>query len=209
MVKEQHKFDSQSERSVSGENVNINNVSEQLTPIGVKGYSENTPVISNIINNTNNSPLQHISSPTPLTVYHQNIRGLRGKINELSSHLFPSFPHVLCFSEHHMNQVELLLSLVDSYNLGASYCRTFHAKGGVCILVQDGLKFTSFDLTKFCKDKDFEACACKIYLNSKRNGFQFHHAQPGHLMMYCWLPATTFHHLRTRLVLEQFYEQDT
>jgi hypothetical protein len=67
-----------------------------------------------------------------------------------------------------MNQAELPLTLVDSYNLGASYCRTLHAKGGVCILVQDGVKFTSLDLTKFCKDKDFEACACKIYLNSKR-----------------------------------------
>jgi hypothetical protein len=67
-----------------------------------------------------------------------------------------------------MNQVELQLTFVDSYNLGASYCRTLHAKGGVCILVQDGLKFTSFDLTTFCKDKDFEACAFKIYLNSKR-----------------------------------------
>jgi len=67
-----------------------------------------------------------------------------------------------------MNQVDLQLTSVDSYNLGASYCRTLHAKGGVCILVQDGLRFTSFDLTKFCKDKDFEACACKIYSNSKR-----------------------------------------
>ena len=23
-----------------------------------------------------------------------------------------------------------------------------------------------------------------------QNGFQFHHAKPGYLMMYCWLPAS-------------------
>jgi len=33
--------------------------------------------------------------------------------------------------------------------------------------VQDGQRCTSFDLAKYCKDKDFEACACKIYLSSR------------------------------------------
>jgi hypothetical protein len=65
---------------VSGESVITNNVGELLTPIGVRGCSENTPVISNININTNNSSLQQISNPIPLTVYHQNIRG---KNNEL------------------------------------------------------------------------------------------------------------------------------
>jgi len=38
------------------------------------------------------------NSSIPLTVYHQNIRGLRGKPNELISQLYPPFPHVLCIS---------------------------------------------------------------------------------------------------------------
>jgi hypothetical protein len=67
-----------------------------------------------------------------------------------------------------MNQDELQHTVIDSYNLGASYCRTLYVKGGVRILVQEGLGCTCCDLAKFCKDKDFEACACKIYLNSKR-----------------------------------------
>jgi hypothetical protein len=67
-----------------------------------------------------------------------------------------------------MNEAELQLTFVDSCKVGASYCRTSHEKGGVCILVQDGLRFTSYDLAKFCQDKDFEDCACRIYSNSKR-----------------------------------------
>jgi hypothetical protein len=43
----------------------------------------------------------------PLTVYHQNIRGLRAKATELTSQLYPTFPHILCISEHHMNHLEL------------------------------------------------------------------------------------------------------
>ena len=168
MVKDKHKFDRQSERRDSGENVNINIACELLIQTGVRGCSENTPVVSNINTNTNNSSLQQINSPISLTVCHQNIRGLRGKVNELLSQSIPTFPRVLCFSEHHMNQAELQHTFIDSYNLGVSYCRTSHVKGGVCIFVQDGLRCTSFDLPKYCKDKDFEACACKIYLSSKR-----------------------------------------
>jgi hypothetical protein len=41
-----------------------------------------------------------------ITVYHQNVTGLKGKANELS-HLDPTFPHILCLSEHHINHLEL------------------------------------------------------------------------------------------------------
>jgi hypothetical protein len=68
MVKEQLKIDSQSERSVSGESVNTNNVGELLTPIGTKGCSVNTPVISNININMNNSSSQQTSNPISLTI---------------------------------------------------------------------------------------------------------------------------------------------
>jgi hypothetical protein len=69
-------------------------------------------------------------------VFHQDIRGLRGKINELLSHLNPSFPQIFCFTEHHMNIVELKQFNIDSYKLGAYYCRTLFTKGGVCIYLQ-------------------------------------------------------------------------
>jgi exonuclease III len=67
-----------------------------------------------------------------------------------------------------MNYLELKQTFLESYNLGDGYCRSLYAKGGVCILVQEKLKFARIDLTKLYKDKDLEVCAAKIYLNSRR-----------------------------------------
>jgi len=42
----------------------------------------------------------HLNGLVPLTIYHQNVRGLRGKAYELLSQLYPNFPHtVYCFSQ--------------------------------------------------------------------------------------------------------------
>ena len=101
-------------------------------------------------------------------VFHQNIRGLRGKANELLSHLHPVFPHILCFTEHHMNPLELQQLNIDSYKLAANYCRTLYEKGGVCIYLHTSLNFVNIKLTKDCIDKDFEVCAVKLNLRSKR-----------------------------------------
>ena len=87
------------------------------------------------------------------SVYHQNIRGLRGKTNELLSHLHPAFPHILCFTEHHMNLLELQQANIDSYKLGANYCRTLYEKGGVCTYIHKSLKFVNIDLKNIAKLK--------------------------------------------------------
>lgn len=34
--------------------------------------------------------------------------------------------------------------------------------------MQEKLRYASIDLAKYCKDKDFEVCATKIYLNTKK-----------------------------------------
>jgi hypothetical protein len=67
-----------------------------------------------------------------------------------------------------MNYLELQKILLDSYSLGASYCRVTYEKGGVCIFVQEKLRYVGTDLAKYCKDKDFEVCATKIYMNTKK-----------------------------------------
>jgi hypothetical protein len=67
-----------------------------------------------------------------------------------------------------MNYLELQQIFLDKYSLGASYCRTLYDKGGVCIFVQKNLRHVSIHLVKYCKDKDFEACAIKIYLNTRK-----------------------------------------
>jgi hypothetical protein len=54
-----------------------------------------------------NQSSRQLKGATPFAVYHQNVRGLRGKVNDLLCQLYPTFPHVLCLSEHHMNYLEL------------------------------------------------------------------------------------------------------
>jgi hypothetical protein len=103
----------------------------------------------------------------PLTVFHQNIRGLRGKVNELLSQLYPTFSHIHCLSEHHMKHLELQRSLFDNYKLGGNYCRTMYEMGGVCIYVQESINFVRLDIEKYYQDKNFEVCAFKIHLDTK------------------------------------------
>jgi len=107
------------------------------------------------------------NSPIPLHVYHQNIRGLRGKPNELCQ-LYPTFPHILCITEHHMDYSELQQTSFNNYKLVASYCRNSYAKGSVCIFKQETLRYVRLDLKKHCKDKDFEVCATKVHFNSRQ-----------------------------------------
>jgi hypothetical protein len=38
----------------------------------------------------------------PLIVFHQNIGGLREKVDELISSISHNLPHILCLSEHHL-----------------------------------------------------------------------------------------------------------
>jgi exonuclease III len=131
-------------------------------------HSEKNFSSSNGKTKIQNKPFYQSKGSVPLTVYHQNVRGLGGKVNELLSQSYPTYPHVLCLSEHHKNYLEFQRTSLDCYSLGADYCRTSYTKGGVCILEQDKLRFVNIDLAKFCKDKDFEVCAIKIYLETKK-----------------------------------------
>jgi len=66
-----------------------------------------------------------------------------------------------------MKHLELQRSHFDNYKLGASYCRTMYEMGGVCIYVQESLNYVRLDLEKYCQDKNFEACAIKVHLDTK------------------------------------------
>jgi exonuclease III len=52
------------------------------------------------------------------------------------------------------------------YKMAAYFCRTSYAKGGVCMYVHKSLKIESVDIESYCKEKDLEACAIKLNLNS-------------------------------------------
>jgi exonuclease III len=90
-------------------------------------------------------------------IYTINIQGLRGKICEILNFLHPNFSHILCMSEHHLDQFELDTVLLGSYTLGASYCRCSMKKGGVCIYVYPDLSYSKIDLSNFSIDQHIEA----------------------------------------------------
>ena len=79
-------------------------------------------------------------------MYHQNVRELRGKANGLLSQVYPTFPHILCLSEHRMNHLVSEQTFLDNYKLGVSYCRKLYEKGGACIFVQESFMYVRIDL---------------------------------------------------------------
>jgi hypothetical protein len=74
-----------------------------------------------------------------LLVYHQNICGLVNKANEIVTSLYPNFPHILCFTEHHLKQMQINHISIENYNLGAIFCRGSFNKG---VFVYKSLKFS-------------------------------------------------------------------
>jgi hypothetical protein len=102
----------------------------------------------------------------PLKIYHQNIRGLRCKTNELIGHLHPVLPQILCFTEHHMYWEEIQQFSMNDYKLATYFCRTSYDKGGVCMYAHKSLEIESIDIENYCKEKDMEACAITLNLNS-------------------------------------------
>ena len=97
-----------------------------------------------------------------LKIFHQNIRGLRNKIDELILHLSKCIPQVLCFTEHHLKEFEINNTSINDYNLGAYYCRKTRKFGGVGIYVHEAQSCTPIDLTEYCNEHDLEACALKF-----------------------------------------------
>ena len=67
----------------------------------------------------NNTGSLNSNKTSPLLIYHQNIRGLQNKIDELFMLWSSNFPHILCFTEHHIYNDELNCIYINSYNLGA------------------------------------------------------------------------------------------
>jgi hypothetical protein len=163
-----------SEQGVSVTSVSSNNLDKPSSVTSVNDCGVNTlpvnstntikkpqNVTTKIPSQANQSTIKmpyQLNGLAPLTVYHQNVRGLGGTANELLSQFYPTLPRILRLSEHHTNQLELQQTFLDSYKLGTGYCRTLYEKGGVSIFVNESLTFVSIDLKKYCKNKDLEVC---------------------------------------------------
>ena len=103
-----------------------------------------------------------------LTICHQNIHGLKGKINEFTLSLAEVMPHLICLSEHHLKYTEIDIVHTPTYKLGAKYCRMILKCGGVCIYIHKDIDFSNINLLKYCKEEDLEIAAVKLKLNKKK-----------------------------------------
>ena len=79
--------------------------------------------------------------------------------------MYPDFPHVICLTEHHLNIQEKSYVNLESYTIGAQFCRTTCVRGRVIIYVHNTLKFANIDLTEYCKEKDIEISAVRLNIN--------------------------------------------
>ena len=73
----------------------------------------------------------------PLTVFHLSIRGIKNKINELDLSMPDATPHIICITEHHLNDYETDNTHLSRYKLAAKYCRTKLKHGGVSIYIHE------------------------------------------------------------------------
>ena len=99
-----------------------------------------------------------------LMIFHQNIRGVNNKTDEIVNTVAKNPPHVLCFTERHLKTYQLDSSLFQNYKLGAKFCRKMYRNGGVCIYIHESFHFSNVNVHKFCKEKELEACVTKLYL---------------------------------------------
>jgi hypothetical protein len=57
-----------------------------------------------------------------LTIYHQNIRGIRNKIDEFLIFLSANEPQIICLSEHNLRTIEIDKLNFCQYTIGTSFC---------------------------------------------------------------------------------------
>jgi hypothetical protein len=62
-------------------------------------------------------------SSNNLKVYHQNVRGLKDKLSQLSNILYSELPHIICINEHHLKDFEMEMVSLEYYKLGTKFCR--------------------------------------------------------------------------------------
>ena len=71
----------------------------------------------------NNKPPSNKYNIEKLRIFHQNIRGLNNKVDELTTHWLNQCPHVLCITEHHLKDFEINNIRINNYKLGGFYCK--------------------------------------------------------------------------------------
>jgi hypothetical protein len=88
---------------------------------GNSNFCTNDHIVKNDL--PQNKVKQNVSNMNKLTIMHQNIRSRRNKINEFIISLSDIKPHLECFPEHHIKDMEHNTPSIPTYKLGATYSR--------------------------------------------------------------------------------------
>jgi len=96
-----------------------------------------------------------IKSKSNTILFHQNIRGLTNKLDEISITTQRNCigPQLFCFIEHHLKKFEIDKLFLEDYILASSFCRETSLGGGVCILTNRRLKYKAIVLAPFVMKK--------------------------------------------------------
>lgn len=103
-----------------------------------------------------------------LNLFHQNIRGLQHKVDELictltSHNLSPS---VICITEHHLTEQKLFLIKPENYCLTSQFSRSLYKGGGVSIYCKLDMDCNPIDITQYCMEKVIKACAARLNIDN-------------------------------------------
>jgi exonuclease III len=120
------------------------------------------------VKNWRSSKLHHLNTQQHrfynLEVYHENVRGLKGKLSLLSQFLDSELAHIVCITEHHLKDQDMDLAQIEHYKLGAKFCRQQYKNGGTSIFVHESLNDDIITTDHICKEKNIEICTIKLNL---------------------------------------------
>jgi hypothetical protein len=100
-------------------------------------------------------------------VFHQNIQGIKNKIDEFLISLPHNVPQVICLTEHHLQMDKTGYVNFGQHTLGSAFCRQMYKQGCVCIYISKNIRFNAINLDQYIKEIDLEMCALKLCLLSR------------------------------------------
>lgn len=100
-----------------------------------------------------------------LKLFHQNIRGLLNKSEELEIIIARETPDFVCITEHFLKSDEILNCRLNNYYCAASFCRTIRNGGGSGIWCRPGIRCEPLDCLEFAEEGICELAAVSILVD--------------------------------------------
>jgi hypothetical protein len=114
--------------------------------------------------------MKNLDSSNSLLIFHQNVRGLRRKSDELNSFDMANInSNILCFSERHMEEQDLLHLTLPGDILGSSFrCHKTYRREVCAFLFEKIYISTKLISVNNCKEKDLEICATQLEIKTPK-----------------------------------------